>query len=86
MVCIVDFCKNMNPSLKSFALPFFNHFSLSLDRKKHGNENHEKETKHIHASAANLLHIKIGNLNWSTREASCHPAFMGICLTISHVC
>ena len=22
------------------------------------------ETKHIHASAADLLHIKIGNLNW----------------------
>ena len=25
---------------------------------------HEKGTKHIYTSAANLLHIKIGNLSW----------------------
>ena len=25
------------------------------------NERHDKKTKHIHASAANLLHIRIGN-------------------------
>ena len=29
-----------------------------------GNESHEKETKHIHASAADFLHISIGNLDW----------------------
>ena len=30
-----------------------------------GNESHEKEeTKHIHASAADLLHIRVGNLDW----------------------
>ena len=34
--------------------PFFNHFSLSQNRKKR--ESHEKETKRIHASAADLLH------------------------------
>ena len=28
------------------------------------NESHEKETKHIHASATHLLHIRTGNLNW----------------------
>ena len=28
------------------------------------NENHEKDTKHIHVSAADLLHIRIGNLDW----------------------
>ena len=28
-----------------------------------GNESHEKVTKHIHASAADLLHIRIGNLD-----------------------
>ena len=28
-----------------------------------GNGNHEKETKHFHASAVNLLHIKIENLD-----------------------
>ena len=52
-------------TIKSFAPLFFNHFSLSLNKKKAcGNETHEKETKHIHASAADLLHIKIGNLDW----------------------
>ena len=51
--------------MKSFAPPFFNHFSLSLNRKKTcGNESYEKETKHIHLSAADLLHIRIGNLDW----------------------
>ena len=25
---------------------------------------HENETKHIHASATNLLNIRIGNLDW----------------------
>ena len=29
-----------------------------------GNENNEKTNKHIHASAGDLLHIRIGNLNW----------------------
>ena len=49
--------------MKTFALPFISHFNLSLNRKKHCNQRHEKEIKHIHASAADLLHIKIGNLN-----------------------
>ena len=29
-----------------------------------GKESDENETKHIHASAADLLHIRIGNLDW----------------------
>ena len=29
-----------------------------------GNESHEKETEHIYVSAVNLLHIRIGNLDW----------------------
>ena len=29
-----------------------------------GNESHENETKHTDASAADLLHIRIRNLNW----------------------
>ena len=38
--------------INSFAPPFFSHFSLSLNRKKtFGNQSHEIETKHIHASA-----------------------------------
>ena len=51
-------------TIKTFALPFFNYFSLSLNRKKACNESHEKETKHIYASAAGSLHIRIGNLDW----------------------
>ena len=40
-------------------------FQFEPEQKKTcGNESHEKETKHIHTSAANLLHIRIGNLDW----------------------
>ena len=40
-------------------------FSLSLNRKKRVvMRANAKETKHIYTSAANLLHIRIGNLNW----------------------
>ena len=38
--------------------------------KKCGNESNEKETKHIYASAANLLHISIGNINWSNEDVA----------------
>ena len=52
--------ENTYTIIKSFAPPFFNHFSLSLNRKKMcGEESHEKQTKHIHASAADLIHISI---------------------------
>ena len=34
------------------------------EKKTRGNESHEKETKRIYASAANLSHIRIGNINW----------------------
>ena len=62
-------------------------FQFEPEHKKTcGNESHEKETKHNHASAADLLHIRIGSLDWSPREASRHVAFMGICPTISHKC
>ena len=55
-------------------------------KKTCDNESHEKKTKYIHALTADLLHIRIGNLDWSAREASCHPAFMDICPNISHKC
>ena len=43
--------RKIQVAMKTFAPPFFNHFSLSLNRKKTcDNESHEKETKHIHAS------------------------------------
>ena len=38
--------------------------TVQPDQKKTGgNDSHKKGTKHIHASAANLLHIKI-DLDW----------------------
>ena len=62
-------------------------FQFEPEQKKtHGNESHEKKTKHIHASAADLLHIRIGNLDWSAMKASLEPSFMAICPTISHTC
>ena len=72
--------RKIHVKIKSFAPSFFSHFSLSLYRKKTcGNASHEKEIKCIHASAADLLHVRIGNLDWSAKKASSHPAFMDIC-------
>ena len=52
-----------------FPPQLFNHFSLKHEQKKTcSNESHVKvttETKHFHASAANLLHVRIGNLDWN---------------------
>ena len=78
--------RKINVTMKSFAPPFFNHFSLSLNKKQRVVMSHEKETKAIHASAADFLHIRVRNLDWSRRKASLHPAFMGICPSISHTC
>ena len=36
---------------------------INCVKKLCGNESHEKETKHIHASTADLLHIRTGNLD-----------------------
>ena len=70
-----------------FRSTIFQPFQFEPEQKKTcGNESHEKETKHNHASAADLSHNRIGNLNWSEREASPHPVFMGICPTIIHMC
>ena len=64
-----DFSEENTTDNKYFRSTFFNHFSLSLTRKKScGNESHEKETNHIHASVVDLLHIRIGNLNWCKWE------------------
>ena len=41
-------------------------------KKMCGNESLEKETKLIHALAANLLHTRIGNLKGSTKEVDFH--------------
>ena len=61
-------------------------FQFEIEQKKKcGNESHEKESTPIHASAADLLHIRIRNLDCSARVASRHPFFMGS-PTISHTC
>ena len=45
--------RKIQVTMKTFSAPFFNHFSLSLSRKKTcSSVSHEKETSHIHASAA----------------------------------
>ena len=50
---------------KDFCSTNLQAFQLEPEQKKTcGNESHKKETKHIHASASNLLHISIGNLDW----------------------
>ena len=36
----------------------------SEQKNECGNARHDKETQHIPVSAANLLHIRIGNLDW----------------------
>ena len=51
-------------TFKSFVPPFFNHFSLSLNkRKKCSNKSYAKETKCVLASAVDLLNIRIENLH-----------------------
>ena len=48
--------------IKTFALLFLNHFQLEPEQKKMcGNESHKEETKHIHAIATDLLHIRVRN-------------------------
>ena len=54
--------KKRHVTMKTFTPPFINHFRLSLNRKKRVVM--RKKTKHIYASAADLLHIRIGNLKW----------------------
>ena len=66
--------KKIQVTTKSFPPPFFNHFSLSLNEKTCSNESHEKQIKYIYASAANFLHIRIGNLKlvqiWALQKRS----------------
>ena len=51
----------------------FHHFTLSLNRKACGNESYEKETKHNHASAADLQYIccKCGHFKNEAVEIDC---------------
>ena len=50
---------------KVFRSTILQTFQFELEQRKTcGNEGHGKETKHIHASTADLLHTKKGNLDW----------------------
>ena len=50
---------------KVFRSTILEPFQIKAEQKKTcGNESHEKGTKHIYASAANRLHIRIENLDW----------------------
>ena len=56
--------RKIQVTMKTFAPPFFKHFRMSLNRKIYGSDEcHDKETKHIQASAADILHIRIENLD-----------------------
>ena len=53
--------RKIQVTMKTFTPQFFNHFSLSLNRKKNcGNESLEEKTTelNIHASVASLLNIR----------------------------
>ena len=59
--------KKIQVAMKTFVPPFFDHFSLSLSRKKRVvmmRAMRKKLNIAIYASATDLLHIRIGNLNW----------------------
>ena len=59
-------CSEKNTSdNEGFCSTILQLFQFESEQKKMcDNESHEEETKHIHASAADLLHIRIGNLDW----------------------
>ena len=55
----VNTCDN-----KVFCSPILQPFQFDPEQKQTcGNDSHEKEIKHIHGPAADLLHIRIGNLD-----------------------
>ena len=59
-----DYSKKNKCDNKVFHSTILEPFQFELEHKKTcGNESHQNKTKHIHASAADLLHIRIGNLN-----------------------
>ena len=50
---------------KVFRSTILQPFQFAPEQKKMcGNESHQNKTNHIHSSAADLLHIRIGKLDW----------------------
>ena len=59
-----DYSEKNTSENEDFRSIILQPFQFETEEKKtRTNESHEKETKHIHASA-DLLHIRIGNLDW----------------------
>ena len=59
-----DYSEGNTIDNEDFCSSILQPFQFKPEQKKTcGNESHEKETKHIHASAAGLLYIRIGNLD-----------------------
>ena len=59
--------KKIQVTMKTFVPPFFNHLRLILNRKKRVVMRDMRKKLNIfilHASTANLLHIRIRNLDW----------------------
>ena len=76
--------RKIHVAMKIFAPPILNHFNLNLNRKKRVVMRAMRKKLnifklHIYASADDLLHIRIGNLDWckcghfktETREIDC---------------
>ena len=86
---MINFCFNeesdyseenmCDTTIKSSASPFFNHFSLTVNRKKRVVMKTMRKKINIQVSVADLLHIRIKNLDWckcrncknETREIGC---------------
>ena len=62
-----DYSEENTSDDEDFRSTILQPFQFEPEQKKTcGNDSHEKETtetKHIHASATDLLHIKLGNLD-----------------------
>ena len=61
-----DYSEENTSDNEDYRSAIFQPFQFEPKQKKKtcGNESHKKEIKHIHASAADLLYIRIGNLDW----------------------
>ena len=58
-----DYSEEDTINNKEYHSIIFQPFQFEPEQKK-SFESHEKETKIIYNSAADLVHIRIGNLNW----------------------
>ena len=59
-----DYSEENTSDNEDFLSIILQPFQFEPEQKKTcSSESHEKETNHIHASAADLLHIRVGNLD-----------------------